>query len=106
MKNDTGRRHKGVKRGERLSMGWKINKLPTPTPSIDEVKRTLLQVVDRGGELPAGWDIEWHWRNAPHLPFRRDEFAKTVRESARGGFREIMRERIETDFDRIKRRIK
>lgn len=83
-------------------MGYKIENLPAGT-TPREAYDTMIANVESGGawQLPSGYRVRWTWRNAPHLPLRSDDFTKTVIESARGGFREIMIERLKADRDRV-----
>jgi len=79
-------------------MGYTIRALPAgvgPAAAFD----AMIRCVRSGGErdLPRGYDVEWQWRNASHLPLKSDPIRKTAADSARGGFRDIMIERLEED---------
>jgi hypothetical protein len=77
-------------------MGYRWRKVPKGIgPS--EAFGALIRSVRTGRALPKGYDVEWQWRNAPHLPLHSGAFVDVVTDSARGGFREIMIERLEDD---------
>lgn len=87
-------------RATRLSMGYRLLAVPKGW-GPERTFNALIDALDADGRepLPRGLRCEWRWRNAPHLPLLSDEFTSTVRNSSRGGFRDIMRARLERDRD-------
>lgn len=89
------RKRDSVSRAERLSMGYRILAVPRGV-GPREAYAAIVASID-GAPLPRGYVVEWQWRNAPHLPVRVGDLVTVVAESSRGGFRQIMRDRLLAD---------
>lgn len=81
-----------------VSMGYKINNLPEGTTK-QQFFDTLYRQAVLGLPLPAGWDVDWIWRNTKKQPIRSDSLQSAVKKS-RAGFIALMLKRIKRDAAR------
>ena len=80
-----------------VAMGYRVH---APGKLKTEVFGAMLRALD-GDSLPSGIEVTWRWQNNPRGPWREGDLETVVRESSRGDFIGLMRQRIERDRDRF-----
>lgn len=64
-----------------------------------EALKEIREAIDRDGELPPGYGVQWRWRNTAAQDMRETDLATAITES-RDGFVALMRRRLDRDIAR------